>query len=385
MSGSSIDRNPIYLDHNATTPVAPEVLDAMLPWLRDGFGNPSSAHPEGRRARAALEAARAEVAAAIGASGDEIVFTSGGTEANNLAVFGTARAAPRGRGLVVSAIEHPAILAPAAQLEAEGWSVARVGVTSDGVVDVAALRASVTGDTALVSVMLANNETGAIQPVAEVAGAARGAGARVHSDAAQALGKIPVDVEALGVDLLTVVGHKVYAPKGVGALYVRRGLTLAPLLHGGGQERGLRPGTENVAYAVGLGAACALARRRLEDDAARWTRLRERLFARLAARVPDLARAIDPARCLPNTLSVRFPGARGSGVLAAAPSVAASTGSACHEGGESPSAVLLAMDLAPEDALGAVRLSLGRSTDERAIDRAADALADAYEATQSRA
>lgn len=365
--------DPVYLDYNATTPVAPEVLEAMLPWLRGEHGNPSSAHPWGQRANAAVRRARAQVADAIGAEPDEVVFTSCGTEANNLAVRGLAAKTAR-RRVITTRVEHPAVIEPVLQLEREGWEVAWLPPGSAGVVDPDGVAYD---GAALVSVMLANNETGAIQPVAEVAARARVAGAVVHTDAAQALGKIPVDVEALGVDLLTLVGHKAYAPKGIAALYVRRGVELAPLLLGGGQERGLRPGTENVPYVVGFGEACAIAARRQDEDARRYDALRERLFARLAAGA-EVARNADPARSLPNTLSVRFAGVLGSAVLAGAPEVAASTGSACHEGGESPSQVLSAAGLAPADALGTVRLSLGRGTTEADVDRAADALVAAY-------
>lgn len=372
------DATPIYLDHNATTPVAPEVLEAMLPHLRDGFGNPSSGHPYGRRANEAVRRAREQVAQAIGARPSEIVFTSGGTEGNNTVVRGVAAARPRGEHVVTSRVEHPSIAEPIGSLERSGWRADWIGVDERGRLSIDELEARVTEATALVSVMLANNETGTVQPIEGVARIARARGALVHSDAAQALGKIPIDVDALGVHLMTLVGHKAYAPKGVGALYVRQGVTIAPLLLGGGQEGGLRPGTENVAYIVGLGAACALTTDRLEEEAARQRRLSDALFAGLAARVPGLRRNGHEHESLPNTLSVRFPGVLGSAVLAAAPRVAASTGSACHEGGESASAVLVAMGLPDDVALGTVRLSLGRGTTAADIERAAAALADAW-------
>lgn len=366
--------DPIYLDHNATTPVAPEVLEAMLPWLREGFGNPSSAHVYGQRAARAVARAREQVAALLGAHPDEIVFTSGGTEADNLAIGGVARALPHRRGFVTTAVEHPAVAAPLARLAAEGASVTTVAVDAAGRVDAGAVLAAVTDHTALISVMLANNETGALQPVAAIGADRRGA--LLHTDAAQAVGKIPIDVDALGVDLLTVAGHKLYAPKGVGALYVRRGTPLAALQLGASHEGGRRGGTENVAGVVALGAACALAGACLEGDPT-GTRA-DRLLDRLLAAIPGL-RLNGPARDrLPNTLNVRFPGAVGSAVLAAAPEVAASTGSACHDHGESPSAVLLAMGLPPHEALGAVRLSLGRGTGDADVARAADALIAAW-------
>lgn len=372
-----MDELPIYLDYNATTPVAPEILDAMLPFLRDGFGNPSSRHAHGRRARDAVRTAREQVAAAIGAQPSEIVFTSGGTEGNNMVVRGIAEVRPRGRHLVTSRIEHPSVADPCRRLERAGWRIDRLEVDEHG--RVRTDRMDVGEQTALVSVMLANNETGTIQPIRKLADSARAAGAVMHTDAAQALGKIPVDVGALGVDLLTLVGHKAYAPKGVGALYVREGIEIAPLLLGGGQESARRAGTENVPSIVAIGAAFELVTAHLEDEAARQRRLSGALFEALRERIPGVARNAPANVTLPNTLSVRFPGVLGSAVLAAAPSVAASTGSACHEGGETASAVLSAMGLDPSAALGTVRLSVGRGTTEAHIEAAAEALVEAFE------
>ena len=373
--------DPVYLDFNATTPVDPEVLEAMLPCLRSHFGNPSSSHVFGRRARDAVEQARAQVAALIHARADEIVFTSGGTEADNLAVQGTVLAAGRPGRLACSAIEHPAVLLPCREMARRGWNLDLLPVDRGGAVDLAATAAALRPGTRLVSMMHSNNETGVLQPVAEVARLAHAAGALVHCDAAQSGGKGPLDVEALAVDALTLVGHKMYAPKGVGALYVRRDTPIAPYVFGGGQEHGLRPGTENVALIVGFGTACDLARRRQAEDAARMSGLRGALWNRLTAAIPGLRRHGDPVRCLPNTLNVGFPGRQGSAVLAAAPGVAASTGSACHEGGERPSPVLTAMGLAEDEALGAVRLSLGRTTAEAEIEEAAEALIAAWKAS----
>ncbi|HVG63672.1 MAG TPA: cysteine desulfurase family protein [Hyalangium sp.] len=369
---------PIYLDYNATTPVAPEVLEAMLPYLREEFGNPSSTHPYGRRARQAVERAREQVAALLGASPEEIFFTSGGTEANNLAIRGVAEARPNQRHLITSTIEHPATALPCSYLERQGWEVSWVSVDAEGRMRWEEALAALRGDTALVTLIHANNETGVLQPVKEVARKARAAGAVVHTDAAQSVGKVPVDVVELEVDLLTVVGHKLYAPKGVGALYVRRGTPLKPFALGGGQEHGRRPGTENVPYLVGLGAACELARQRLTRGPTALVELRERLWWRLQAEVPGMRLTGHPTERLPNTLNVRFPGVLGSAVLAGAPEVAASTGSACHEGGETASAILLAMGLPPEDALGAVRLTLGHGTTAEDVDTAAAALARAW-------
>lgn len=370
---------PIYLDHNATTPIAPEVLDAMLPYLREHFGNPSSDHPYGRRAREAVAAARAQVAALLGCDADEVIFTSGGTEANNLAIRGATEASPR-RAVLTTVIEHPATERPCAWLEARGWRVRRAGVDGDGVVRLDEALAAIDGETALLTVMHANNETGALQPVRALAEAARAVGAVAHTDAAQSVGKVPVRVDELGVDLLTVAGHKLYAPKGVGALYVRRGTAIAPFARGAGHERGLRPGTENVASLVGLGAACELAARSLVDVEARTRALREALWERLSEEVPGLARNGRAESALPNTLSVRFPGVTGDEVLARAPEVAASTGSACHAGGASASAVILAMGVSPAEALGTVRLTLGRATTEDDIARAASHLGRAWRA-----
>jgi len=369
---------PIYLDYNATTPVAPEVLEAMLPYLREEFGNPSSTHPYGRRARAAVERAREQVAELLGAQAEELFFTSGGTEANNLAIRGVMEARPERRHLVTSTIEHPATALPCRHLERGGCEVSWVGVDAEGRVRVEQALAALRRDTALVTLIHANNETGVLQPVKELARAARAAGAVVHLDAAQSVGKVPVSVAALDADLLTVVGHKLYAPKGVGALYVRRGTPLRPFALGGGQEHGKRPGTENVPYIVGLGAACELARGRLARGTVALVELRERLWWRLQAEVPGMRLTGHPTERLPNTLNVRFPGVRGSAVLAGAPEVAASTGSACHEGGETASSVLLAMGLPPEEALGAVRLTLGHGTTAEEVDVAAAALSRAW-------
>jgi cysteine desulfurase len=370
--------DPIYLDHNATTPLVPEVVDAMLPHLREHFGNPSSGHVYGRRAREAVERARGQVAALLGCAPEEVCFTSGGTEANNLAIRGVAEARPERRHVVTSVIEHPATSVPCDWLERHGHRVSRLGVDATGRVGGAGA-AAIGDDTALVTVMHANNETGVLQPIAEIARAARAHGAVVHTDAAQSVGKVPVDVGALGVDLLSVAGHKLYGPKGVGALYVRRGTPLVPFVLGAGHERGLRPGTENVASIVGLGVACEIACRDAGAVEARIRALRDRLWVLLRARVPSLALNGHPEERLPNTLNVRFPGVSGNALLAAAPEVAASTGSACHAAGESASAVILAMGVPPAEALGSVRLTLGRGTTEEDVRRAAEALGRAWE------
>ena len=369
----------VYLDHNATTPVAPEVLEAMLPYLTTEFGNPSSDHALGRRARQAVEEARASVAALIEAAPEEVVFTSGGTESNNLAIRGVAAQAPSvRRRIVTSTVEHPATAAPLALLEASGWTLTRVPVTASGILDLDAALAALGDDVALVTVMLAQNETGALMPVAELAAAARAHGTVVHTDAAQAIGKTPVSVDDLGVDLLSIAAHKCYGPKGVGALYVRRGTPLSPLVVGAGQEGGLRPGTENVAGIVGLGAAALLAMEHLTTDAARIAQLRVELWTAVSARVHGIRRHTPDDASLANTLLVTFPGVLGADVLARVPQLAASTGSACHTGEHTPNATLLAMGNSPEVASGAVRLSLGRGTTRAEIEAAAELLTGAH-------
>jgi cysteine desulfurase len=374
----------VYLDYNATTPVAPEVAAAVVPYLREHFGNPSSSHAYGRRAHEAVERARDEVAALTGATAGEIVFTGCATEANNLAILGVTRALRGGkRHVVTSAVEHPAVAQPCARLQEDGWEVTVVPVDVHGRVDPQAIARALRDDTALVSIMLANNEVGTIQPVAEIAAAARARGAVVHTDAAQAAGKIAVDVNALGVDLLTLAGHKFYATKGVGALYVRAGTPIAPVLVGADHERGLRPGTENVPAIVGLGEAARLARERLPQAEPHLRTLRDALHAALLAGVPGLDLNGHPEHRLPNTLNVSFPRASGRAVLeAAAADVAASLGSACHAESEAVSGVLAAMGIGYEGAAGAVRLSVGAYTTQDEVRHAGRALVEAWRAVR---
>lgn len=355
----------IPLDHNATTPVHPAVLDAMLPWFTERYANPSSPHPDGVAARAAIDAAREQVAALVGASADGVTFTGTGTEASNLAIQGVMVGASR-RVLITSAIEHPATQAPARYLASCGVDHRVLSVESSGRIDVDSVDYA---GSALVSVMHANNETGVLQPVRAIADRAHTAGALVHTDAAQSVGKVPVDMGALGADLLTVAGHKLYGPKGIGALVVRGSVALEPVVRGAGHERGLRPGTENVPAIVGLGVACELAARDLGELAARLEGQRERLWALLLAGIPEIRRT-GAGPWLPNTLHVRVPGS-GRAWLARCPTVAAGTGSACHAGVESPSPVLLAMGVAAGDALGVIRLTLGRSTTDADVHNAA--------------
>jgi cysteine desulfurase len=365
---------PIYLDHNATTPLLPEVVEAMLPYLREHFGNPSSGHVYGRRAYDAVDRARHQVAALLGAAPEEIVFTSGGTEANNLAIRGVAGSVGDKRHIVTSEIEHPATAEPCRLLQRHGWEVTWLPVDVTGRVRVEDVATAVVRSATLVTIMHANNETGTIQPIRAISEVAHAAGALMHTDAAQSAGKIPVRVDDLGVDLLSMASHKLYGPKGVGALYVRKGTPLEPVIRGAGHESGLRPGTENVASIVGLGVACEVACNGLDEEAVRLRRLRDLLWDRLRAAIPDLALNGHEQDRLPNTLNVRFARASGSAVLEGAPELAASTGSACHEGRESASPVILAMGVSPKEALGSVRLTLGRGTTEDEVARAAAVL-----------
>ena len=370
--------DPVYLDHNATTPLLPAVVDAMLPYLREHFGNPSSAHPYGRRAREAVDRARAQVASLLACSADEVVFTSGGTEASNLAIHGTLAARPTRRHVVTTAAEHPATAATLAALVPTGVYVDTVGVDGDGRVDAQAVGAALRDATALVTVIHGQNETGVLQPVAAIARAARKRGVVSHVDAAQSAGKVDVRVDVLGCDLMTVVGHKLYGPKGVGALYVRAGTPLAPFARGAGHERGMRPGTENVASLVGFGVACEVAAKELDAAAARSLALRGRLWGLLREAIPGVALNGHPIERLPNTLSVRFPRVSGNALLAAAPDVAASTGSACHAGVEAAPGAIVAMGVPASEAIGTVRLTTGRHNSEADIVRAADALIAAW-------
>ncbi len=365
----------IYLDHNATTPLDPRALEAMLPFLRDEYGNPSSLHRFGQRTRAAVEQARTEVAALVGADPAEIVFTASGSEADNMALRGgAARSKPPRSAVVCSAIEHHAVLNTVKALRDEGRPVAIARVGEDGVLDLDDLAAKVDEATAVVSVMLANNETGLVQPIAEVARIARARGALVHCDAVQAAAKVPIDVKAPGVDLLTLSAHKLYGPKGVGCLFVRRGTPMAPLVRGGAQERNRRAGTENVPGIVGFGTAAVLAREALEAEAVRVAALRDRLEARLLA-MPGVRRNGDGPR-VPNTTNVSFEGVDAEALLVALDleGVAVSTGAACAAGGIEPSHVLRAMGQAPERVQSSLRLSLGRGTTQEDVDRAADVI-----------
>ncbi len=369
---------PVYLDHNASTPVLPVVVDAMLPYLREHFGNPSSTHVYGKTLREAVERAREQVARLIDCTPEEVFFTSGGTEANNLAIRGLAAAKPDRRHILTSVIEHPATAGPCVWLEQHGYTVFRAPVDETGRVVLERVREHLGQETALVTIMHANSETGMLQPIPEIADMAHAAGSLIHIDAAQSCGKIIVSIIREKVDLLSIAGHKLYAPKGVGALFVRGGTLIKPLVIGADHERGLRPGTENVASIVGLGQACETARHSLAKEGERVSRLRDRLWGLLREAVPGIAMNGCPGDRLPNTLSVRFPGVSGNALLASCPGIAASTGSACHEGGDSASEVILAMGIPEAEAIGTVRLSLGRQNTREEIEVAAARLIKAW-------
>lgn len=378
----SMNMKQIYLDCNATTPVDPAVVEAMLPILKENFGNPSSSHTYGITAHQAVDLGRHQVAELIGAQPDEIVFTGGGSEASNHALKGVVFAKlhglfgrwARGGHIITSAIEHPATLQPCEFLKRLGCQVTILPVDRTGMVDPDAVRKALMRSTTLVSIMHSNNEVGTLQPIKEIAALAHQHGALVHTDVAQSLGKVPVDVNELGVDLLSIAGHKLYAPKGVGALFVRRGVKLEPLIHGAGHEGGRRAGTENVPYLVGLGKACELAKNSLPEATHRLRTLRDRLWQKLQEHFGDeVVLNGHPEKRLPNTLNVSFVGQIGADILQQVKEVAASTGSACHEGLVTCSPVLQAMGIPPKIAQGAVRLSVGRFTTEEEIDRAARA------------
>lgn len=374
MSGdgtSMTGRRLVYLDHAATTPTAPEVVKAMLPYFSERFGNPSSIYGIARESRDAIDRAREQVARAINASPEEIFVTSGGTEADNWAIKGTAYAnRAKGDHVVTSAIEHHAVLHTCQYLETQGFRVTYLPVDEYGRVDPGALEETLTDQTILVSIMAANNEIGTLEPIAECAGVCRDRGVRFHTDAVQAIGSVPVDVEALGVDMLSLSAHKFYGPKGVGALYVRKGVRLDNLLHGGGQERRRRAGTENLAGIVGMGAAIERAVERREEYARRMTALRDRLYSGIAERIEHVRLNGHPTERLPGNLNCAFEFIEGESMLLLldAAGICASSGSACTSGSLDPSHVLLAIGLAHENAHGSLRLTLGESNTDGDVD-----------------
>lgn len=373
----------IYLDHHATTPCDPRVLEAMLPYFSELHANPSSSHPSSQRVREAVERAREQVASLIGAYPAEIIFTSGATESNNLAILGATRALKTRteRRLVSTRLEHKAVLEPLQHLEGAGFSVQYLPVLASGRVDLGAAAPLIGEQTLLVSVQAANNEIGTVQPIPEIAALAREEGAIFHCDAAQAVGKIPIDVDALDIDLLSLSAHKLYGPKGVGALYVRggvRGMPLSPLWVGGGQEGGLRSGTLNVPGIVGLGEACALCERELAEEEERVSRLRDDFERRLLALIPGLERNGDLTNRLPHNSSLTFPSVDAEALIVTLPELALSTGSACASGALEPSYVLQAVGLSREAAYRTLRIGLGRSTTRDELDTAAQFLIGAF-------
>lgn len=358
----------IYLDYNATTPIAPEVLEEMLPYLKEHFGNPSSSHPLGKVAKAGVEVARGRLAGLLSCQPDEVYFTGGGSESNNQVIKGIAESfAERGKHIITSAVEHPAVIQPCRWLQSKGFDVSYAGVDEFGRVSVDAIRNAIREETILITIMHANNETGSLQPISEIAELAKERGILFHTDAAQSVGKISTRVDELGVDFLSIAGHKLYAPKGIGALYVRSGVHLPSLIHGAGHERGMRAGTENVPHIAGLGKAAEIALGQLTHFSGRVRKLRDKLFDLLAQGFESTFLNGHPEHRLPNTLNVSLEGVDSHALLESIPDLAASTGSACHSGEHEPSAVLTAMGLSRKRAIGAIRLSLGRGTTESEI------------------
>ncbi len=371
---------PIYLDYNATTPIDPAVAEAMQPYIAKHYGNPSSAHEYGRSTKNAVERARQQVAALLGCTPEEIIFTSGGSESNNTVLKGVVYAyRHQGKHLITSAVEHPAIINPCRFLEQQGIEVSYLPVDRTGMVDPADVRQAITPQTILISIMHANNEVGTLQPIVEISRIAREHGVLMHTDAAQSVGKIPTGVDELGVDFLSIAGHKVYAPKGIGALYIRAGVALEPLIHGAGHEFGRRAGTENVIFDVALGRACEVAKADLPRYQREVRQLRDFFQEELAKRFGKrVAVNGHPEERLPNTLHVNFRGVIGAELLEKLPELAASTGSACHAGEIALSSVLEAMQVAPELGMGAVRFSLGRYTTRQEIERAVELIERVY-------
>ena len=369
--------HPIYLDHNATTPLRPEVLEAMLPYLQTHFGNPSSIHRTGRRAKQGLETAREQIAALIHCRPSEILFTSGGTESNNLALGGVLRSArARGSHVVTTAIEHSSILEPLQALGPDGVDATLLPVNDEGRVEAGPLVAAIRSDTVLVSIGLANHEIGTIQPIIALSRITKERKVPLHIDAVQAAGKVPIDVDVLGVDLLSLSAHKIYGPKGIGALYVRKGTAISPLLHGGPQEREKRAGTENVAAAVGFGIAATLAAQELETNAAHCLLLKSKLRDTVLSRISGTCVNGPTDHCLPNTVNIGFTDTMGEGLMMGLDlaGISVSTGSACAAGSLEPSHVLLALGRDPEAAKSALRFSVGKDTTEAEIAHVLDVL-----------
>ncbi|MBN1155123.1 selenide, water dikinase SelD [candidate division KSB1 bacterium] len=371
-------KRPIYLDHNATTPIADEVASVMLPYLKEHFGNPSSSHTYGIETKRAVENARKQVAELLGCHSDEIIFTSGGSESNNLALKGFVELnKSKGNHIITLTIEHPAILNVCKYLEDHGYDVSYIPVDNYGRIDIQDVENAIRPTTILITIMHANNEVGTIQPLADIASIAHQHGIKLHTDAAQSVGKIPTMVNKLGVDMLSIAGHKLYAPKGVGALYIRRGVKLSSLIHGADHERHLRAGTENVMEIVGLGAACAIAKRNLDHNMKQYKQLRDRLWEGLKNRIPSIVLNGHPEFRLPNTLSIGFPDIDANTLLDELSQVAASPGAACHTDVAEPSHVLVSMKVPLNISLGTIRFSTGLLNDESQIDEAIDYIATA--------
>jgi len=365
--------NPIYLDYNATTPISKEVANAMRPYLEEFFGNPSSTHYYGLQTKHAVEKARQQLAELLHCDASEIVFTSGGTESNNYAIKGIAFAQrDKGNHIITSSIEHPAVIEVCKYLEKQGFEITYLPVDKEGVVRVEDVQAALRSSTILISIMHANNETGSIQPIAEIGAIAKQHGIIMHVDAAQSLGKIVADVRALNVDLLSVAGHKLYAPKGIGALYIRKGVKLEKLIHGADHERDLRAGTENVLEIVGLGKACEQAHNYLKENSKHYQEMRNLLHERLQKAIPDIRLNGHLEKRLPNTLNISFPNIEANELIARMEGVAASAGAACHSSGISVSQVLKAMNVPIKYAMGTIRFSTGRYNTVEEINTAAD-------------
>jgi cysteine desulfurase len=369
---------PIYLDYNATTPIDPEVAEAMKPYLEEHFGNPSSSHWYGIQTKKAVEKARKQIADLLNCQPDEVVFTSGGTESNNYAIKGLAFTnRHKGNHIITSAIEHPAVIEVCKYLEPNGFQVTYISVDEFGLVDAAEVEKAITPRTILITIMHANNEVGTIQPISEIAELARHHGITVHTDAAQSVGKIPARIDELGVDLLSIAGHKLYAPKGVGALYIRHGTRLEKLIHGADHEQNMRAGTENVLEIIGLGKACEIAKRDIKKNAAHMKMMRDRLYDGLKQECDEMKLNGHPEKRLPNTLSVSFANIEANTLLSEIEGVAASAGAACHADSVDVSTVLTAMSVPLEYAMGTIRFSTGRMTGENDIDRAIEIIAGA--------
>ena len=360
--------NPIYLDYNASTPVDPRVLDEMLPYLKNKYGNPSSSHPYGVALKAGIEQARERVAALLGCAASEIIFTSGATESNNMVIKGIAKAAGKGKHFITSQIEHPAVLEPCRNLERFAYTVTYLPVDKYGMVNPADLEKAITPNTALVTIMHSNNEVGTIQDISALAKITSSRRIPFHTDAAQSVGKVRMKVDDLGVDFLTIAGHKFYAPKGVGALYIKSGRNLQPMMHGAGHERGLRPGTENATFIVGLGAACMVASEIMDTEGPRQIKLGQRLFEGLKRVGLKVHLNGHPEKKLPNTWNISFEGFDSIAVMEALTGIAVSPGAACHGSTVNASHVLVAMGTAPALVRSAIRFSLGREITEAEID-----------------